>query len=142
KLNQFGPWGAPVNLGSVVNTVYSDQHPAISKNGLSLYITTNRPEYDGDSALDDNIWVSQRAAVDDAWGAPIELGRAVNTAANDRVPTFSRDGHWMYFGSNRGGGLGGLDIWASYRDDIHDDFAWQPAVNLGSGVNSAFNDDG
>jgi len=27
----------------VVNTPFNDNHPAISKNGLSLYITSNRP---------------------------------------------------------------------------------------------------
>ena len=59
----FGAWSAPVNLGSVVNTASSDQHPAISKDGLSLYITTNRPENADDLVLDDNIWVSQRASV-------------------------------------------------------------------------------
>jgi WD40 repeat protein len=138
----FGPWGTPTNLGAVVNTASSDAHPAISKDGLSLYITTNRPENADDLALDDNIWVSQRASENDPWGAPVELGPAVNTTANDRVPTFSRDGHWMFFGSNRAGGTGGLDVWASYRQDVHDDFAWQPAMNLGAGVNSTSDDDG
>jgi hypothetical protein len=29
-----------------------------------------------------------------------------------------------------------LDIWASYREHVHDDFAWQPPVHLGPGVNA------
>lgn len=37
---EFGPWSAPVNLGPTVNTASSDQHPALSKDGLSLYFTT------------------------------------------------------------------------------------------------------
>src|SRR2546422_6091626 len=40
---QYGPWGAPVNLGAVVNSPANDQHPAISKDGLSLYISSDRP---------------------------------------------------------------------------------------------------
>jgi hypothetical protein len=138
----YGDWGAPVNLGPTVNTEYADQHPAISKDGLSLYITTNRPENPDDLVRDDNIWVSHRATPADPWRAPVELGPAVNSAANDRVPAFSRDGHWMFFGSNRAGGFGALDVWASYREDVHDDFDWQPAVNLGPGVNSIYNEDG
>ncbi len=138
----FGPWGMPANLGPVVNSSASDQHPAVSKDGLSLYITTNRPENPDDLVLDDNIWVSQRASEVDPWGAPVELGPAVNTPSNDKVPTFSRDGHWMFFGSTRPGGLGGLDVWAGYREDVHDDFAWQPAVNIGPGVSSPSDDDG
>src|SRR5262245_36316262 len=39
----FGPWSAPINLGPVVNPAFNDQHPAISPDGLSLYITSNRP---------------------------------------------------------------------------------------------------
>src|SRR5438128_11853721 len=39
----YGPWGAPTNLGPVVNSSYNDNHPAISKNDLSLYITSGPP---------------------------------------------------------------------------------------------------
>jgi hypothetical protein len=49
----------------------------------------------------------------------------------------------LFFNSlNRLGGFGGFDIWASYRENSHDDFGWQPPVNLGPGVNSRFNDVG
>jgi hypothetical protein len=55
----FGPWGPAVNLDpgtdAVVNSGYSDQHPAISKDGMGLYITTNRPESPTDLVLDDNL---------------------------------------------------------------------------------------
>src|ERR1700738_2472417 len=43
RLAPFGPWSTPVNLGPAVNTRFDDNHPAISKDGLSLYITSNRP---------------------------------------------------------------------------------------------------
>src|SRR5215470_8808646 len=43
RLGPFGPWSTPVSLGPVVNTLFDDNHPAISKNGLSLYISSNRP---------------------------------------------------------------------------------------------------
>ena len=48
----------------------------------------------------------------------------------------------MFFQSKRPGGLGGIDIWRSQRDDSHDDFNWQPAVNLGATVNSTADDNG
>jgi hypothetical protein len=133
----FGPWGAPINLGSDVNSTASDQHPAISKDGLSLYITSNRPGGQGG----DDIWVSRRSSVDSPWGVPVNLDTTINTASNDRVPTFSRDGHWMFFGSTRPGGVGGLDLWASYREHVHDDFGWQTPINLAD-VNSSQDDDG
>src|SRR2546422_7227456 len=33
----YSDWSAPVNLGPVVNSGSNEQHPAISKDGLSLY---------------------------------------------------------------------------------------------------------
>ena len=73
---------------------------------------------------------------------PVNLGPTINTTANEMVPAFSRDGHLMFFASNRPGGFGGVDIWVSRREHTHDDFAWQPAENLGAGVNSAALDEG
>jgi WD40-like Beta Propeller Repeat len=48
----------------------------------------------------------------------------------------------MFFNSNRSGGLGGNDIWASYREHTKDDFGWQTPFNLGAGVNTPFQDQG
>ncbi len=139
RQHQFGPfsdWSEPVNLGPVVNSAFNDQHPAISPNGLSLYITSDRPGGFGFPNFD--IYVSQRASLDDNWGPPQNLGPIINTKFPDQnsVPTFSADGHRMYFCANRPGGFGGDDIWVSFRENTTDDFAWQPPTNLGSGVNT------
>ena len=134
----YSDWSEPVNLGPAINSSANDNHPAISKDGLSLYITSNRPGgYGGD-----DIWVSQRARTEAQWGPPRNLGPNINTASDDGVPTLSHDGHWMFFGTTRPGGFGGSDIWASYRQHTHDDFGWQPPVNLGPGVNTATDEDG
>jgi WD40-like Beta Propeller Repeat len=136
--SKFSDWAAPVNLGPIVNSAVNDFGPAISKNGLSLYFTSDRPGGFGNV----DIWVSQRPSVEDPWGLPVNLGPTVNTSFGERTPNFSRDGHWMFFVSNRSGGFGGDDLWASWRTHTHDDFGWQPAVNLGPGVNAASFDAG
>jgi WD40-like Beta Propeller Repeat len=133
---KYSDWSAPVNLGPVINSAFNDQQPAISKNGLSLYFASARPG--GLGGFD--IYVSQRASVDDPWGSPANLGPTVNTASNEGNPAFSRDEHLMFFQSDRPGGLGLIDIWVSYREHTHDDFDWQPGVNLGAGVNTAAGD--
>jgi hypothetical protein len=133
---KFSEWSAPMNLGPVVNSSSIDAGPVTSKDGLSLYIASTRP---GGSGLND-IYVLQRNSVEEPWGAPVNLGGVVNTVSTEAGPGLSRDEHWLFFQSNRPGGLGALDIWVSYRQHIHDDFGWQPAVNLGPGVNSAFED--
>jgi hypothetical protein len=54
----------------------------------------------------------------------------------------SRDGHWMFFASNRPGGFEDSDILVSYRTPTHDDFGWQLPLNLGANINTAFFDAG
>jgi hypothetical protein len=128
---QFSAWSAPVNLGSVVNSSDTDAVPAVSKDGESLYFNSNRPGGSGGN----DLWVSQWDLATESWGIPINLGADVNTAGIDAGPALSRDGHWLFFHSNRSGNM---DIWVSYRRHTHDDFGWQPAVNAGPGVNSTF----
>lgn len=133
---RFSDWSTPINLGASINSTASDQGPAISKDGLSLYFHSNRPG--GLGGFD--MYVAQRASVDDPWGLPVNLGAPVNTTLDEGNPAFSRDGHFLFFQSIRPGGLGRIDLWVSYREHTHDDFDWQPAVNLGPGVNSAADD--
>ncbi len=132
---KFSDWSTPTNLGPIVNSAFVDNGPAISKDGLSLFFSPVRPG--GLGAQD--IWVSQRGSEDDPWGPPVNLGPAINTGVGEFVPGFSRDGHWMFFNRAGGpGGFGGFDLWSSYREDVHDDFAWETAVNLGPAINTEF----
>jgi hypothetical protein len=138
---KYSDWSEPINLGPNVNSTSMDRGPAISKDGLSLYFASNRPGGFGDGTED--IYVSQRETRDSEWGPAVNLGPIVNTAANEQVPALSRDGHLLFFTSNRmPGGFGLPDIWVSRREHTHDDFAWQPAENLGPGVNSPGQEEG
>jgi hypothetical protein len=131
---QFSEWSAPVNLGPIINTTpYFEQGPAISKDGLSLYFHSNGPGGFGPP----DIYVSQRPSVDAPWGPPQNLGPNINTSAGEASPMLSPDGHRLYFQSARPGGFGGTDLYVSRRHNKRDDFGWQPAENLGSGVNTS-----
>jgi hypothetical protein len=79
--------------------------------------------------------VSHRDPRNGAWGPPAEItAPGINLGtSNDRVPTFSHDGHWLYFASNRDGTL---DIWRSYRANVHDDNGWQTPEKLPAEINS------
>jgi Tol biopolymer transport system component len=132
----FSDWTAPLNLGPTVNSSAADFAPHVSKDGRSLYFASTRPGYGGE-----DLWVSQRAGDDEPWGTPVNLGQVINTASNQRSPALSRDGHWLFFGSDRPGGVGGLDIWVSVRTHVHDDFSWEPPVNLTT-INSSSTDAG
>src|SRR5713101_1828723 len=58
-------WSEPVNLGPMVNTSSNENHPALSPDGLSLYITSNRPGGVGSGMGTEEIWVSRRASLTD-----------------------------------------------------------------------------
>jgi len=65
-----------VNLGSTLNSSVYDYSPAPSPDGLRLFFSSNRPSEYGDYT----IWVTERATRDDDWGAPVNLGPAVNSS--------------------------------------------------------------
>jgi hypothetical protein len=144
-LGPFGPWSEPVNLGPVVNSPFDDTHPAISKNGLSLFITSGRPGGVNGANLGriNEIWVAQRASRDDPWGSPQNLGSVINSVgSNTGVPNLSPDEHLIFFNSGRPGGCGGADLYVARRKNKRDDFGWQAPVNLGCTINSAAADNG
>jgi hypothetical protein len=111
---------------TAVNTPGVELSPAISHDGLRLYFFRA-----GD------IYVSHRADRKSEWEAPVALPAPVNLPAPivDNAPFESIDGHWLFFISTRPGGVGGMDIWVSYRRFVHDDTAWQDPVNIAA-VNS------
>jgi WD40-like Beta Propeller Repeat len=132
----FSDWSAPVNLGPPVNTALAEIAPFISKDELSLYFvrTAEAGGFGGE-----DIWVSQRASITDLWGPPQNLGPTINTTFNEFGPSLTLDGHTLFFASNRPG-FGGNDLYISRRHNKRDDFGWQPAVNLGSPINTAANE--
>jgi len=91
----------------------------------------------GDGVFDPgDLWVSTRKHKKEPWGPPQNLG-PINTSGRESLPALSRNGHLLYFTSDRPGGFGGFDIWVSERADRRDPLGWQAPVNLGSGVNTA-----
>ncbi len=132
-------FGEPTNLGPTVNSTSMDGFPNISADGLSLYFTSNRPGGSGNW----DLWVTTRATEEDNWGNPVNLGPTVNSSSQEAQPCISADGLTLYFGSNRAGGSGNWDLWATrwvtprtMKDD------WSNPVNLGSTVNSSSWEDG
>ena len=95
------PWGAPSNLGSVVNRSGAG-YPDISRDGLSLYFTSDRPGGYGNY----DLWLTTRATTNDDWGEPVNLGSGVNRSSEEATPSISSDGLALYFCGIRPGGHG------------------------------------
>ena len=120
------PWGPPQNLGPAINTPFNELNPTLSGDGHRLFFNSNRPEGFGSN----DIYVSRRHDKRDdlGWQGPVNLGSAVNTAANDVGPALFEDDAGtvtLYFSANRPGGLGDQDIYAS---TLLDDETFSAAV--------------
>jgi len=133
---QFNEWSPAVSLESVpgtdqaLNTAFQDGCPAPSKDGLTLYMASNRPG--GQGGLD--IWAAYRESADDPFGAPVNLDPPINTAADEFCPTPLVNGHALLFVSTKAGGCGGSDIYIARE---HPKKGWETPEHLSCSVNSA-----
>jgi Tol biopolymer transport system component len=138
RANTSDPWGPPQNLGPTINSVGHDDAPTLSLDGHRLYFASSRAG--GMGGFD--LYVSRRRDKRDdfGWEAPVNVGGSVNTAADETSPTFFEDEGTgtmiMYFTSNRPGGHGLDDIYASA---LHPDETFGSAV-LVAELSTPFND--
>lgn len=122
-----------VNLSELPfdNKEYSVAHPSLSKDGNSLFFISEMPGGEGET----DLYVSYKQG--NTWGAPVNLGKGVNTPGREMFPFIGDDG-CLYFASDGRMGLGGLDIYkASLANNV-----WGNVVNLGAPVNSNKDDFG
>jgi len=138
RASRSDPWGAPVNLGPVVNSPYGEINPNISSDGLSLYFSD--VEGDGAGARpggrgNADIWVSTRTSLSDPWGPPVNLGAPVNDGSLNGSPEISSDGLLLFFNFYRSGDSGFFDICVSARRTTQD--PWGTPMNLGAPVNGS-----
>ncbi|MBN8825021.1 MULTISPECIES: OmpA family protein [unclassified Spirosoma] len=88
-----GSWTKPMDLGSEVNTKFTETTPFLAPDGATLYFSSNR---DGGLGSND-IYVTKR--VDKTWKhwtKPVNLGPKVNTDGYDAYYTLSASGDYAY----------------------------------------------
>ena len=103
-------WGAPVNLGPVVNSPSDEGAVSLSADGLVLFFISDRP---GGYGLHD-IWITWRTSSHDPWSIPVNLGPTVNTSSREGSPEISADGLELYFddvGLPAWDKVRGFDLW-------------------------------
>lgn len=126
-----GAWSAPEPLPPPVNTEMNDASVGMDHEGDRMIIYR-------DVKVTGDLLESKRAGSN--WGTPEPFGTAINTKFHESSACYSQDGKWLYFVSDREGGLGGQDIYRSAWDATTK--AWKEAENLGPDVNSRFDEDG
>lgn len=125
---KLGQWTIPQNMGSAINTPYSEKQPSISPDGRYLYFSSNRP--DGIGNMD--LYVSEKKD-DGSWGRPLNLGKTINTKGNEVSPFIHPDNFTLYFSSDGLPGLGNKDIFYTTKDSVGQ---WKQPVNIGYPINT------
>ncbi|QJB32567.1 tetratricopeptide repeat protein [Chitinophaga oryzae] len=127
-----GRWRNIVSLPFNSNE-YSTGHPALSKDGSTLFFVSDMPGGMGGKDL-----YFSRKMTDGSWGKPVNAGPLVNTAGDEMFP-YLDDNNNLYFSSDGLAGLGGLDI---FRAGWVNGTLTGPAENLGYPLNTSKDDYG
>lgn len=127
-----GRWTAPVSVSGNINSAGNEGTCTISADGRTLIFTScgGRRGYG-------NCDLFQSRKTGSAWSIPQNLGPGINSAAWESQPSLSADGRVLFFVSDRKGGIGGRDLYVSYRTE---DGQWTKGENLGKSVNTAYDD--
>ena len=129
SIKERDKWQVPMEITSQLNAGEDCSSSSLNSNGTELYLYKN-DNFDG------NIYVSN--LVDGAWTPIKKLNKNINTKYFESHAAISSDGKKLYFTSNREGGQGGLDIYVSEKDATGD---WGIATNLGSSINTVYNEE-
>ncbi|MFN6081195.1 MAG: OmpA family protein [Bacteroidota bacterium] len=127
---QGSEWSIPEPLSFSTDS-FTCGHPYLSKDGQTLYFTSDMPGGEGGK----DIWMVTYSKKGKSWGDPINLGPTINTEGDEMFPYMHEDGT-LYFSSNGHVGLGGVDIFFS-KGEATD---WSTPINMKSPINSGGDD--
>lgn len=111
-----GKWGKPENLGDGINSKYNEDYPSISRDGKTLYFSS-----EGHNSMGGyDLFKSQLSKNNDKWSTPLNLGYPLNNTRDNMNISFSA--HWSnetetsrnryaYVAAYREEGFGDLDIY-------------------------------
>jgi len=126
SVNEKGEW---VNIIPMPfnDVAYSVGHPALSKDEKTLFFISDMPGTLGQTD------VFKVEINESGFGNPENMGNKINSSSKEFSPFV--DGEIIYFSSDRSGGMGGLDVYATRLTD----FTPQPIL-LNAPINSSGDD--
>jgi hypothetical protein len=124
-----GKWQPPIDITLEIKAGEDCSTCSLNSDGTELFIYKEDIE-------DGNIYST--TFVNGTWSPIKKLNKNINTKFFESHACISADGKKLYFTSNREGGQGGLDIYVSGKDAAGD---WGISKNLGSAINTAYNED-
>jgi outer membrane protein OmpA-like peptidoglycan-associated protein/tetratricopeptide (TPR) repeat protein len=129
----------PENLGTAVNSEYSEYWPALSVDEQMLMFTVmlpgQEPAGEGQLYLQEDFFYSTWR--EGRWEPRIHAGSPLNTRDNEGAQSLTADGKILWFTAcNRRDGQGMCDLYYS----IWEDGGWTKPRNAGSPINSRFSE--
>jgi outer membrane protein OmpA-like peptidoglycan-associated protein/tetratricopeptide (TPR) repeat protein len=124
-------WTKSQRLGPTINTKYWESHASFSRDGSSLYFTSNRNGGAGDM----DIYVAKKTATGDY--GPAKNIKEINTGLNEDTPFVTADGSKLYFSSQGYVNMGGYDIFVSA---LNSDGTWSLPENVGYPISTTDDD--
>lgn len=123
-------WMEPIRMPEHINTKGHDASVGLAPGGNELFIYRSNKNENG------NIYLSILDGKD--WSAPEKVERNINSKYWEGRASISADGTEIYFSSDRPGGYGKSDL---YKVKLIAEGIWSEPINLGSEVNTPFEED-
>lgn len=129
-------WREPFNLGPLVNSAYDEVAPYLSRDGLHLYYSSDRPSGLGGFDVYSQFFSPESAT----WQVTQNLVGPINSPSDDLYYSLNSDGSSAVFSSDRAGGKGGFDLYQAYLTEavtLLDNYTWSlsqymPSIDDGS----------
>ena len=119
----------PTNMGSAINTIYDDFHPAITVDEETFIITSNIP-LNQMNKQEDMFYSYKNGTI---WSQRQVFPKPITTLSNEGAQSISADGRTMIFTAcGMAGGMGSCDIYISYKVGNQ----WLKPKNIGAPINT------
>ncbi|MCW5910238.1 MAG: OmpA family protein [Cyclobacteriaceae bacterium] len=132
-------WSEPEWLNVKFKNEAKHMEGTLSADGKAILFTVKLPDnvaYDPKQKSEDkDVYVTVQDK-NGTWSKPINLGKKINTEADEMSPFLAADGRTLYFASQGHPGYGGMDIFMSKRKG-KGWTDWTEPVNLGPEINTA-----
>jgi OOP family OmpA-OmpF porin len=108
---------------------FKSMQPCLSKDGSTLYFSSDRPGGFGKMDLW-NVKINDKGKPE---GNPVNMGALFNTPEDEVTPFIHFKTSTLYYSSSGLAGFGGLDV---YKSSYDPDSLWSTPKNMGSPINS------
>jgi hypothetical protein len=129
--NKGNTWLTPKKMQKGINTSTNDACVGLSADGQTLFIFRTNPDL-----MSGDLYESKMGL--DDWEIPKKLGSDINSEYIETSACITLDDKVLYFSSDRPGGFGGKDLYKVLRLPNGD---WSKAINLGSTINTPYDED-